>query len=116
MHFTKLKTVVIAALLSATVSSFTLPAYSADLIGFWDTQRKGGNSFNKTPPDEAYFKTLAATGATWVRLTFSKWRGEDRDFLIGNADHYRSLREKDLQILRKTLDAAQAAGLKVVLT
>ncbi|HGO4825508.1 TPA: glycoside hydrolase family 5 protein, partial [Klebsiella pneumoniae] len=111
-----LKTVVIAALLSATVSSFTLPAYSADLIGFWDTQRKGGNSFNKTPPDEAYFKTLAATGATWVRLTFSKWRGEDRDFLIGNADHYRSLREKDLQILRKTLDAAQAAGLKVVLT
>ncbi len=47
MHFTKLKTVVIAALLSATVSSFTLPAYSADLIGFWDTQRKGGNSFKE---------------------------------------------------------------------
>ena len=58
MHFTKLKTVVIAALLSATVSSFTMPAYSADLIGFWDTQRKGGNSFNKTPPDGAPWESL----------------------------------------------------------
>jgi len=54
-----------------------------DLIAFWDMPRKGGNSFNTSAPDEAYFKALAATGATWVRLTFSKCKGEDRDFLLG---------------------------------
>jgi len=95
----------------------TSPASSAaDLMHYWDEPRKGGNSFNATPPDEAYFRALAATGATWVRLTFSKWKGEDRDFLIGDADHYTSLPHSDLTRLRQVLDAAHAAGLKVVVT
>lgn len=92
-----------------------MTAGAADLIGFWDVQRKGGNSFNETPPDTAYFKALAATGATWVRLTFSKWKGEGRDFLLGDADRYDGIPKKDLATLRRVLDAAQAAGLKVVL-
>ncbi|CAH1673546.1 Cellulase (Glycosyl hydrolase family 5) [Chelatococcus asaccharovorans] len=87
---------------------------AADLITFWDSRQKGGNSFNEAPPDEAYFRALARTGATWVRLTFSKWKGEGRDFLIGNADRYEALQPKDLAKLRKVLDAAAAAGLKVV--
>ena len=91
-------------------------ASAADLMTFWDAPQKGGNSFNAAEPDEAYFKALAATGATWVRLTFSKWKGEGRDFLIGNADRYEGLPPGDLAKLRKTLDAAQAAGLKVVVT
>ncbi|MCX8999388.1 glycoside hydrolase family 5 protein [Rhizobiaceae bacterium BDR2-2] len=90
------------------------PATAADLITFWDSPQKGGNSFNETPPDEAYFRALADTGATWVRLTFSKWKGEGRDFLIGNADRYDGLKAQDLATLRKVLDAAEAAGLKVV--
>ena len=94
--------------------SIVSQAPAADLITFWDTQQKGGNSFNEAPPDEAYFTALAETGATWVRLTFSKWKGEGRDFLIGDVDHYKGLKEKDLATLRKVLDAAQAAGLKVV--
>lgn len=81
---------------------------------FWDLPQKGGNSFNEGLPDEAYFKALRATGATWVRLTFSKWKGEDRDFLIGNADRYGGLKQRDLARLRAALDAADAAGLKVV--
>lgn len=92
------------------------PAVAADLMTFWDQSRKGGNSFNATPPDTAYFKALAATGASWVRLTFSKWRSEKRDFLIGNADRYDGLVAKDLRQLRQVLDAADAAGLKVVVT
>lgn len=91
-------------------------ASAADLMTFWDAPQKGGNSFNATAPDEAYFEALAATGATWVRLTFSKWKGEGRDFLIGNADGYKGLPAKDLATLRKTLDAAHAAGLKIVVT
>ncbi len=91
------------------------PARAADLIGFWDTPQHGANSFNESPPDEAYFRALKATGATWVRLTPSKWKGEGRDFLIGNADHYTGIPKSDLATLIKCLDAAQAAGLKVVL-
>lgn len=87
---------------------------AANLMSFWDTPRKGGNSFNEVPPDKTYFQALAGTGATWVRLTFSKWKGEDRDFLIGDADQYNGLEPGDLKELRKALDAAHAAGLKVV--
>ncbi|MCD9032058.1 glycoside hydrolase family 5 protein [Luteimonas sp. Y-2-2-4F] len=89
-------------------------ASAADLISFWDSPRKGGNSFNAAPPDEAYFQALAATGATWVRLTFSKWNGEGRDFLLGDADRYDGLPPGDLARLRGVLDAAHAANLKVV--
>ncbi len=89
-------------------------AVAADLMGFWDQSERGGNSFNEAPPGEEYFKALAATGATWVRLTFSKWKGEGRDFLIGDADRYEGLKAKDLATLRKVLDTAQAAKLKVV--
>jgi endoglucanase len=89
-------------------------AHAAD-IAFWDTPRHGGNSFNGKPPDEAWFRALRATGATWARLTFSKWKGEGRDFLIGSADDYRGIPAADLAQLRATLDAAQSADMKVVL-
>ncbi|MFG6431213.1 glycoside hydrolase family 5 protein [Roseateles sp. LYH14W] len=91
-----------------------VPAQAAD-IAFWDTPRHGGNSFNGKPPDEAYFRALRATGATWVRLTFSKWKGQGRDFLIGDADDYRGIPAEDLALLRQAMDAAGAAGIKVVL-
>lgn len=91
------------------------PVAAADLIRFWDQPEKGANAFNSAPKGEAYFNALAATGASWVRLTFSKWQGEGRDFLIGDADRYTGLPPGDLTALRQELDAAQAAGLKVVL-
>jgi len=91
------------------------PAKAADLITFWDTPQYGGNSFNEGIPDEAYFRALKATGATWVRLTFSKWKGDGRDFLIGNADNYTGIPAGDLAKLIQCLDAAEAAGIKVVI-
>lgn len=96
------------------VMALALPAQAADLMGFWATPRKGANSFNAAPPEEAYFEALAATGASWVRLSFSKWRGQGPDFLVGDADGYRRLVADDLAVLRRALDAADAAGLKVV--
>lgn len=92
------------------------PASAADLMTFWDSPQKGANSFNAGEPDAAYFEALAGTGASWVRLTFSKWKGEGRDFLIGDADHYEGLPLTDLEKLQAALDAAHAAGLKVVVT
>lgn len=90
-------------------------AFAADALSFWDTPRRGANSFNDTPPDAAYFQALRGYGADWVRLTFSKWPGRQRDFLFGNLDDYRGLVPEDLATLRAVLDQAHAAGLKVVL-
>jgi len=90
-------------------------AKAADLIEYWDTPRHGGNSFNRLPPDQAYFQALKDYGATWVRLSYDKWQPAGRDFLLGDADGYKELATEDLLQLRKTLDAAHAAGLKVVI-
>ena len=103
-------------LIAAALLMLTLPLRAADLDAFWERPRKGANSFNGAPPDEAYFRALADTGATWVRLTFSKWPSARRDFLMGDADKYTGLVPEDLATLRRTLDAAHAAGLKVVVT
>ena len=91
------------------------PVNAGTPMTFWDTPQHGGNSFNESPPDLAYFKALRATGATWVRLTPAKWKGEGRDFLIGNADHYAGIPASDLATLVRVLDDARDAGLKVVL-
>lgn len=101
-------------LVGCLLALFATLAQAAD-IAFWDTPRHGGNSFNGQPPDEAYFRALRATGATWARLTPAKWKGEGRDFLIGNADDYRGIPASDLAQLRAAMDVAQAAGIKVVL-
>lgn len=93
----------------------TLPASAADLMAFWDTPRHGGNSFNRLPPDQAYFDALRGYGATWVRLSYDKWQPVKRDFLLGSADTYEGLPDADLAVLRATLDRAHQAGLKVVI-
>lgn len=90
-------------------------AHAADLIGFWDAPRHGGNSFNRLPPDQAYFDALKGYGASWVRLSYDKWKAAGRDFLIGDADRYQGLVEADLATLKAVLDRAHAAGLKVVI-
>lgn len=92
-----------------------ITANASDLISFWDVPRHGANSFNVSPPDKAYFTALSATGAKWVRLTFSKWKGQGRDFLIGNADNYTGLVKTDLAILREVLKNAAASRLNVVI-
>ncbi|MDF0729972.1 cellulase family glycosylhydrolase [Pseudomonas entomophila] len=93
----------------------TLPAQAADLIDFWDTPRQGGNSFNRLPPERAYFEALAGYGATWVRLSYDKWACSGRDCLMGDADAYTQLDPADLAQLIQVLDRAHAAGLKVVI-
>lgn len=92
------------------------PALSADLIDFWNTPQRGANSFNEAPPDAEYFRAMRRYGLTWVRLTFSKWPSRERDFLFGSLDSYQGLVPEDLATLRRVLDDAHKAGLKVVLT
>lgn len=103
--------VILAALLSVVGPA----AVAADLMAFWNTPRHGGNSFNRLPPDQAYFDALSDYGATWVRLSYDKWQPAQRDFLLGDADAYQGLPAADLATLRATLDRAHQAGLKVVI-
>ncbi|EKT4466866.1 cellulase family glycosylhydrolase [Pseudomonas putida] len=102
-------------ILASAFALASLPSVAADLIDFWDTPRHGGNSFNRLPPDQAYFEALKGYGATWVRLSYDKWKAERRDFLMGDADAYKGLVAADLARLKATLDNAHAAGLKVVI-
>ncbi|MEI2298415.1 glycoside hydrolase family 5 protein [Ensifer sp. MJa1] len=104
-------------LIASTFLALSLagPATAADLITFWDTPQHGGNSFNRLPPDEAYFEALAGYGATWVRLSYDKWKPAKRDYLIGDADQYEGIPAADLKTLKATLDRADKAGLKVVI-
>lgn len=103
--------VILAAFLLAMVPA----AMAADLMAFWNSPRHGGNSFNRLPPDQAYFDALGGYGATWVRLSYDKWQPAERDFLLGDADAYQGLPATDLATLRATLDRAHRAGLKVVI-
>lgn len=103
------------AFLMALLLATTSPVTAADLIEFWSTPRHGGNSFNRLPPDQAYFDALRGYGASWVRLSYDKWKPAQRDFLLGSADRYEQLPAADLKQLRDTLDRAHRAGLKVVI-
>ncbi|MEM8872618.1 MAG: cellulase family glycosylhydrolase [Planctomycetota bacterium] len=87
---------------------------------FWDEPRHGANSFNGAPPDRTYFDAASDAGIEWIRLTWSKWPSAADDatlgsFLQGSADDYDGLIDADLAVLRRVLDDAEAAGVKIVL-
>lgn len=106
--------------LSASLILILLLFPSSWLIGngkmdFWKTPRKGANYFNAIP-DEAWFQAAQDLGIEWVRLAYEKWTGAERDFLMGNADHFDGLVQEDLARLIQTLDWASRHGVKVVIT
>jgi endoglucanase len=84
-------------------------------IGFWDVQRKGANWFNHVPTKE-WLVAAKRSGIQVVRLAPNKWDTNERDFLIGNADHYTGIVEKDFTVLNNVLDQADSIGLRIVLT
>lgn len=104
----KISALCLALALSASVRA-------ADRAAFWTTTQRGGNSFNRLPPDTRYYQDLRGYGASWVRLSYDKWKPEQRDFLMGNADDYQQLVASDLATLKASVAKAHAAGLKVVI-
>lgn len=88
---------------------------SDTLISYWDVQRKGANYFNEVPTKE-WFESAAEANIKLVRLTYEKWEGEQKDFLLGNADNYKGIVENDFILLKKYLDIANEFDIKVVLT
>ena len=63
----------------------------ASKIEYWDVQRRGANNFNGIATQEKWFEAAAATGIEWVRLAW----GKRRNFLMGSADNYAGLVQKD---------------------
>lgn len=88
-----------------------------DRMKFWDGDepRKGANYFNAVP-EARWFEDARELGIEWVRLAYDKWSSQERDFLIGNADNFTSLVQKDLDVLMEVLDWAHKYGIKVVVT
>lgn len=84
-------------------------------ITFWDNQQKGTNYFNAAPTRE-WFESAAFANIKFVRLTYEKWEGEERDFLIGNADNYNGIVESDFQKLLTVLNIADSLKIKIVIT
>lgn len=83
--------------------------------GFWQTQRKGANFFNRNPA-RARFESAAELGVEFIRLVPDKWASTGRDFLIGNADRYEGIPEEDLAKLDAALRMARESGHKIVLS
>ncbi len=88
---------------------------SENKTGYWQQQRKGANGDAPGNANE-WFKAAAEAGLSFVRLTPAKWKGQQRDFLIGNADNFTNIPEKDLARLKQVLDTAQKNQVRVVLT
>ena len=86
---------------------------TASKIAFWDKQQDGTNNFNDQPT-ESWFAAAKAADIEWVRLTFSKWDSESKDFLSGSLDNYQSLNQKDLKTLKQAIQWAEKYQLKVV--
>ena len=84
-------------------------------LDFWEHQRKGANSQNRSVTPE-YWRAARAAGIQFVRLVPNAWPTKRRDFLIGDADAFKALDAADLASLRAVLKDAHRAGVKVVLT
>jgi hypothetical protein len=98
---------------SATSESDALPA--ARRIHYWDIQQKGTTYFPDVP-NKAWLDAVAAANIKTIRFVYDKWEGDQRDFLIGNADDYTGLVPEDIVLVRSYLDYADSLGLKVLLT
>lgn len=116
MRTPALAAVPIALLLSAALAGAAAvgePERPA-AMDFWGTPRRGANLFDRLESG-ARLRAAAAAGIEWVRLAPDKWKGEGRDFLVGDADSFAGVPAADMARLRAVLDSADAAGLKVAL-
>jgi hypothetical protein len=105
----------LAAGLLALVGPAAATEKAPKAASFWKQQRRGANCQNRKV-DARYWQAAARAGLDFIRLLPDAWPAADRDFLLGSADDFTSLRERDVAVLRHALDDADKAGVKVVLT
>jgi hypothetical protein len=82
---------------------------------FWHTQRKGTNGYvRKNKPE--WFQAAHKEKFDFIRLNASMIAGDNKNFLIGDLDHFEVINKNDLSVLSDILDEAQKNNLKIVLT
>lgn len=84
-------------------------------LAFWDEQRKGANGGAEDGSPE-WFEAAHTTGIEYIRLSPTSMKSDSRDFLMGDADAFFGIPERDLEMLVEVLDLADEAGIKIVLT
>jgi hypothetical protein len=89
--------------------------YGVDKINFWNTAPQRGTNFMNEIPTEDWFRDAKEVNIKWVRLVYDKWETDARDFLLGNADNYQGLIQKDLALLKQVLSWADSYDLMVVI-
>ncbi|OJW71516.1 MAG: glycosyl hydrolase [Candidatus Amoebophilus sp. 36-38] len=77
--------------------------------------QKGANTFNQTLSQEV-IQAARSYHISFIRLAPDKFLSNQRDFLIGNADHYKGLVAEDLLALKQILDMCAEENMPVVLT
>jgi endoglucanase len=95
------------------LASSNAPAAN-DKLAFWDVQRKGANGDAMNP--DPWFKAAANVGIEFVRLAPVTWESEGRDFLLGDADSFTGMPDRDYAKLENALDIAHRSKVKIVLT
>jgi len=108
------QTVELLLIISLVVSISSNAPAANEKLAFWDIQRKGANG-DAINPDE-WFKAAADVGIEFIRLAPVTWKGQGRDFLLGDADNFTGIPERDFVQLKNALDIAQLYGIKIELT
>lgn len=98
----------------ALTGSFCM-AGGDDPMEFWSRSRHGANGGVKQD-DRAHFEAAHEAGIEFIRLSLNALSVDKHDFLVGDADNFQGIAEADFKRLVEALDAAEAAGVKVVLT
>jgi hypothetical protein len=76
-----------STLLCLLCIAFFDQGFATDKMGYWSVQRKGANFFNQTPSPD-WFKAASEIGIGFARLAPDKWKCEQLDFLLGDADQF----------------------------
>src|SRR5262245_38675150 len=93
--------VTILVALAGTPAPSAAPA-RADKMAYWSEQRRGANG-EPTRLRPEWFQAAASAGIEFIRLHPDALPASGRDFLIGDANHYRGIPERDLAQLRAIL-------------
>ncbi len=84
-------------------------------LTFWHETKKGTNIFNHAI-DVEDIKAAKKYGIQFIRLAPDKFDSSQRDFLVGNADHYNGLVKEDLKELKRVLELCHQESMPVVIT
>ena len=86
-----------------------------DKMEFWQTRKKGAN-MNMTRVRPGSFEVAQVNGFQFIRFNVSWFVADEKDFLIGDTDHFTHINRKDLEVLMAALDTAGKYQQKIVLS